>query len=555
MLKPFKLLTTTLMLCSLASFNLTAEAAEKLLIPLGKSVSIPAYGVKKILAVKDNVVDVLNVSDDEIILSGIGEEANATQLILWDMTGKRVYDVETYSETNIIQEKFDAIINNKNLTLKVFPDTAYLHGQASSKEEKKRAETVAKSLVGNKPLISLVEYEAAVSSLQQRIEAAIKQPEVKVSVISPRIDPNDIAVSNNPLIATDSSGIRVILQGSVKNQNDYINMSEIVKGFVTDEKQISNLVTITDPYQVVFQAYILQVTKKNSDDLGITWGGEGLGAGQLGYIEVPGNTQTVLDWPNSTPTNAYAKIPHKMNPFYMTNINRFSRIAAMVKAWEESGKAKVISKPNLIVYASAVHQYKAESSWGGEINPKTAETDPGLAFVEVGQTVQVEKDAGNGKTSYEPFEANLRLGIRDLYIDDDELKFSVYAQQEELSFERGNGASPDKHTRNIMTTVRIKDQQTIALGGLISKNNSVTWSGVPGLSRLPLVGRLFKHRSVSNSENELIILLTPKITNKEKDLLGNKKFETIKVPRRSDKLENLNNIFEQIKSSHVPADK
>ena len=128
------------MLCSLASFNLTAEAAEKLLIPLGKSVSIPAYGVKKILAVKDNVVDVLNVSDDEIILSGIGEEANATQLILWDMTGKRVYDVETYSETNIIQEKFDAIINNKNLTLKVFPDTAYLQGQASSKEEKKRAE-------------------------------------------------------------------------------------------------------------------------------------------------------------------------------------------------------------------------------------------------------------------------------------------------------------------------------------------------------------------------------------------------------------------------------
>ena len=541
MLKPFKLLTTTLMLCSLASFNLTAEAAEKLLIPLGKSVSIPAYGVKKILAVKDNVVDVLNVSDDEIILSGIGDEANATQLILWDMTGKRVYDVETYSEANIIHEKFDAIIKNKNLTLKVFPDAAYLQGQASSKEEKKRAETVAKSLVGNKQLISLVEYEAAVSSLQQRIEAAIKQPEVKVSVVSARIDPNDVSVNQNPLIATDSSGIRVILQGSVKNQNDFINMSEIVKGFVTSEDQISNLVTITDPYQVLFQAYILQVTKKDSNDLGITWGSEG-GSGVLNFIEVgDGNGNAIL--------------PKDMNPFYMKNVNRLSLVEAQVKAWEESGKAKVISKPNLMVYASAIPQHKAESSWGGEKEPKTAESDQGLAFVDVGQTVQVEKDAGNGKTSYEPFEAKLRLCIRDLYIDDDELKFSVFAQQEELSFERGNGASPDKHTRNIMTTVRVKDQQTIALGGLISKNNSVSWYGVPGLSRLPLVGRLFRHRSVSNSENELIILLTPKITNKEKDLLGNKKFETIKVPRRSDKLENLNNIFEQIKSSHVPADK
>ena len=541
MLKPFKLLTTTLMLCSLASFNLTAEAAEKLLIPLGKSVSIPAYGVKKILAVKDDVVDVLNVSDDEIILSGIGEQANATQLILWDMTGKRVYDVETYSENNIIHEKFDAIIKNKNLTLKVFPDAAYLQGQASSKEEKKRAETVAKSLVGNKQLISLVEYEAAVSSLQQRIEAAIKQPDVKVSVVSARIDPNDISVNQNPLIATDSNGIRVILQGSVKNQNDFINMSEIVKGFVTSEDQISNLVTITDPYQVLFQAYILQVTKKDSNDLGITWGSEG-GNGVLNFIEVgDGNGNAIL--------------PKDMNPFYMKNVNRLSLVEAQVKAWEESGKAKVISKPNLMVYASAIPQNKAESSWGGEKEPKTAESDQGLAFVDVGQTVQVEKDAGNGKTSYEPFEAKLRLCIRDLYIDDDELKFSVFAQQEELSFERGNGASPDKHTRNIMTTVRVKDQQTIALGGLISKNNSVSWYGVPGLSRIPLVGRLFRHRSVSNSENELIILLTPKITNKEKDLLGNKKFETIKVPRRSDKLENLNNIFEQIKSSHVPADK
>ncbi len=544
MMKSIKIFTTSLILFSLASFNMAADAAEKLLIPLGKSISIPSYGVKKIMAVKDNVVDVLNVSDSEIIISGIGDQANSTQLILWDMTGKRVYDVETYSENNIIHEKFDAIINNKNLTLKIFPDSAYLQGQASSKEEKKRAETVAKSLVGNKQLISLVEYEGAVSSLQQRIEAAIKQPEVKVSVISAKIDPNEATVSNNPLIATDSAGIRVILQGSVKNQNDYINMSEIVKGFVSSPDQISNLVTITDPYQVVFQAYILQVTKKDSNDLGIKWGSsEGYGTLNFGELgDAAGN----------------AILPKHMNPFYMKNVNRLSLVEAQVKAWEEEGKAKVVSKPNLLVYASAIPQpsyfSKAESSWHGEANPSDPSNDQGLAFVDVGQTVQVEKDAGNGKTSYEPFEAKLRLCIRDLYIDDDELKFSVYAQQEELSFERGNGASPDKHSRDIMTTVKIKDQQTIALGGLISKNNSVTWTGVPGLSRLPLVGRLFRHKSVSNSENELIILLTPKITNKERDLAGNKRFETIKVPRRSDKLENLNNIFDQIKSSHIPAE-
>lgn len=526
------------MLCSLFSFS--ADAADKLIVPLGKSVSIPAYGVKKIMAVKDNVIDVLNVSDDEIILSGVGEKGNSTQLILWDKTGKRVYDVETYSEDTIIHEKFDALINNKNLTLKVFPDSAYLQGQASSSEEKKRAETVAKSLVGDKQLISLVEYEGAISSLQQRIESAIKQPDVKVSVISAEIDPNAASVNKNPLIATDTAGVRIILQGSVKNQNDFIHMSETVKGFVATPDQISNLVTISDPYQVMFQCYILQVTKKNSNDLGITWK-SGEGNGVLNFLEVGDGENAIL--------------PKHMNPFYMKNINRQSLVQATVKAWEESGKAKVISKPNLMVYASAVAQNKAESSWGGEVSPKDAEGDQGLAFVKVGQTVQVEKDAGNGKTSYDEFEADLKLCIRDLYIDGDELKFSVFAQQEELSYEKGNGVPPDKHSRNIMTTLRVKDQQTVALGGLISTNKSESWNGVPGLSRLPFLGRLFRHRSVSNSENELIILLTPRITNKDKDLAGNKKFETINVPRRSDKLENLNNIFDQIKSSHVPADK
>ena len=559
MQKIIKSISKLLVLGFLASLSLTANAAEKLLIPLGKSVTIPSYGVKKILAVKDNVIDILNVSDDEIILSGVSEKADSTQLIIWDKRGKRIYDIETYSEEKIIQEKFEAVINNKNLSLKIFPDSAYLQGQASSKEEKKRAEAVAKSLIGKKQLVSLIEFEPATSSLQQKIEAAIREDNVKVTVVSPKQDPNDAFIVKNPLVATDTTGVRIILQGSVKNQNDYINMSEIVKGFVSDEKQISNLVTIKDPYQVVFQAYILQVTKKNANDLGITWGGEGLGAGQLGFIEIPGAAQTVLDWPGPDQSTGYAKIPNKMNPFYMKNINRFSRIAAMVKAWEESGKAKVVSKPNLLVYASAIpqpnHYSKAESSWEGEANRNGPEGDPGLARVGVSQTVQVEKDAGNGKTSYEPFEAELGLTIRDLYIDEDEneLKFSVYVKQEELSFERGNGASPDKHGRDIMTTVKIKDEQTIALGGLISKNNSVTWSAVPGLSRLPLVGRLFKHRSVSSSENELIILLTPKITNKDHDLLGNKRFGTVNVPKRSDKLENLNNIFERIKSSHIPS--
>ncbi|HMM60584.1 MAG TPA: pilus assembly protein N-terminal domain-containing protein, partial [Candidatus Rifleibacterium sp.] len=323
-----------------AAFQTQISAAEKLMIPVGKSTSVPAHGVKKILAVKEGIVDVLNVSDEDIILSGLG--LGETQLILWDMTGRRVYDVETFSENDTILAKFASIMGNKSLDLTIFPDIAYLKGQVSNPEEKARAETVAQSLLGSKPLVSLIEFEASFTSLQQRIEAAIKLPSVKVSVISPEIDPN--IEQGNTGVGSQTSKIRVVLQGSVKDQNEYIHLSETVKGFVEDEEKISNLVVIDDPIQVVFQAYILQVSKNNQKDMGIEWGGQGTDgvlSGILNFGETPG-------------ANGNAAVPKYMNPFFMKNINRFDLIAAQVKAWETSGKAKVLANPKLIVYGSSV---------------------------------------------------------------------------------------------------------------------------------------------------------------------------------------------------------
>ncbi len=548
--------TTVFMLVLLCGFVVAAlqsqiSAAEKLMIPIGKSTAVPANGVKKILAVKDGVVDVLNVSDEEIILSGLG--LGETQLILWDMSGRRVYDVETYSENDIIMAKFSSIIANENLQLVIFPDSAYLKGQVITPEEKIRAESVAKSLLGSKPLTSLIEMEASTTSLQQRIEAAIKLPNVKVSIVSPSSDPN-AEQSNSTLSATDTANIRIVLQGTVNDQNDYIHLSETVKGFVDDEEKISNLVSIENPIQVVFQAYILQVSKNNTEELGIEWGSEQSGVGFINFIE------------NAATGGTGPTIPKDMNPLYLGNINRFERITALVRAWETKGKAKVLANPKLMVYANATAAKSAllarKMSGAGWIKENDQaeseaiiETDSGLAFVNVGQQVYFAKGIDQaGSPIYDSVEASLKLAIRDMFVRNDELKFSVFAKQEEPSFLRGTDGPPDILKRSIMTTLQIKDQQTVVLGGLINRTEGVSWKGVPILSKIPYLGRLFKSKSVTNSENELVILLTPKITNRETDLAGKSKFETVPVPKRSDKLEKLHNMFQQIKSSHIPAE-
>ena len=524
------------------------HATEKLMIPIGKSVAIPAQGVKKILAVKEGIVDVLNVSDEEIILSGLGSTPGTTQLILWDMSGRRVYDIETYSEADIIMAKFSSIIGNPNIQMIMFPDSVYLKGQVANEEQKIRAEVVASSLVQNKKIVNLIENEVSAPSMQQRIEAAIKLPTVKVTVISPNYDATN---QNAGSVATDTAQARVILQGTVEDQNDYIHLTETVRGFVSSEDSISNLVVIENPIQVVFQAYILQVSKNNTKELGIEWGGEQSGVGLLNFLENPSNAFRGDEQSRGAP------VPKNINPFYMNNINRFELITAMVKAWETQGKAKVIANPKLIVYANATPLKIAKAGWLDEKdtvdNETTIENDAGLAYVNVGQKTFYAAgiDAAGGPT-YEEVEASLKLAIRDMYVNNDELKFSVFAKQEEPSFVRGTNAPPDVLNRSIMTTVKVKNQETIVLGGLINRTHGVSWSGVPILSKIPFLGRLFKTKSVSNSENELVILLTPKIANRETDLAGKSKFETVPVPRRSDRLEKLHSIFQDIKSSHIP---
>src|SRR5690606_16422525 len=66
-------------------------------------------------------------------------------------------------------------------------------------------------------------------------------------------------------------------------------------------------------------------------------------------------------------------------------------------------------------------------------------------------------------------------------------------------------------TRRLKTEAAIQSGETVMLAGLISDSASNGSTGVPGLSRLPLIGSLFGTRSTSTDRSEVIVLLTPSI--------------------------------------------
>jgi general secretion pathway protein D len=71
--------------------------------------------------------------------------------------------------------------------------------------------------------------------------------------------------------------------------------------------------------------------------------------------------------------------------------------------------------------------------------------------------------------------------------------------------------SPTFSTRHFTTQVTVQDGDTIAIGGSISEAKSDATTGIPLISRIPLLGSLFGSRSTSRARTELVVFMTPRV--------------------------------------------
>jgi type IV pilus assembly protein PilQ len=111
-------------------------------------------------------------------------------------------------------------------------------------------------------------------------------------------------------------------------------------------------------------------------------------------------------------------------------------------------------------------------------------------------------------------DATLELAVTPHITPDRKVRMLINAKQDTVSstvYNVGNSGEPGIDTRKIQTELLVDDGNVIVIGGVIDNQSTVTKSATPGMSDVPILGRLFKNDTSDDKKNELLIFISPKI--------------------------------------------
>jgi type II secretory pathway component GspD/PulD (secretin) len=149
--------------------------------------------------------------------------------------------------------------------------------------------------------------------------------------------------------------------------------------------------------------------------------------------------------------------------------------------------------------------------------PKIATLDNHEAVINIGSRIPyaVPVSSGSNSTQWtvEYIDAGVRLQITPRLGKDGYITTAIKPEVSSVSEWRTTAAGefPVITTRNAQATLRVKDGETIVIGGLLSETERENVSRLPVLGYLPLIGLLFQNKTVEKAKTEIVFLITPHI--------------------------------------------
>jgi type IV pilus assembly protein PilQ len=236
--------------------------------------------------------------------------------------------------------------------------------------------------------------------------------------------------------------------------------------------------------QVMIEARIVEANRTFSNEIGIVWGFNGVADASHG------NT-TGLVFPNTGTVAGNVSLPSgapQVLRLTLANVLDTFALDASLHAAESRGLVKVISTP------------KVQTQTGEE------------ASIQSGFQIPVQTTVNN-TTSVLYINATLRLDVTPQITNEGTVIMHITIQKREpaVGINIAGGQNIPLTTRDAKTRLMVRDGGTAVIGGIFKITTNDGQSMIPGLWKIPILGNLFRSRTQTESTDELMIFITPRI--------------------------------------------
>ena len=206
-------------------------------------------------------------------------------------------------------------------------------------------------------------------------------------------------------------------------------------------------------------------------------------------------------------------VPQQQVQNYMVKMPMQTRVSWSMKYLIENSKARVLANPKILITNGQESIIDLTQDYVEKVTAEylTSSTNGDGATGTAQKNYTIAEDLGI-KVTLTPFispEGYVTLNIKPEYST---IAEQIYGQGE--VFGVLDLAATLLSRRNLdLKNVRIKDGETLVLGGMIQETEQKTVTKIPVLGDLPLVGPLFRSSSTAKAKSELVIMITPKIMN------------------------------------------
>lgn len=303
--------------------------------------------------------------------------------------------------------------------------------------------------------------------LLEQKEQELNQPLTLLTIPIKHGDPNNLVetIQQQGLLSERGRAI-------VDKRTNSVLITDMSKQFADIKKLVKAL---DQPIpQVHISAHIVTMSDESMEELGIKWGYFGKSSQFFNQLDVDLGVVN----PSSSAGFNLAKLSGSL-------------LNLELSALESENQLEIIASPNLLT----ANQNMASIKQGTEI-PYEVST------------------GGNGSTSIEFKQAVLGLEVTPKIVADKQMILDLYITQNTTGRSikrRDGGEALAIETQEIKTQVKVKDGETVVLGGIFQQVNSNGKKKVPGLAQVPIIGNAFKYNAKKNQKRELVIFITPQL--------------------------------------------